>query len=200
VSNPNRPSLSELRTQAAECRACELWERATQTVFGFGPPDAVVMLVGEQPGDVEDRKGLPFVGPAGRVLDEALERAGIERSKTYVTNVVKHFKWEPRGKRRLHSKPNQAEIGACRRWLDAEVAAVRPRVIVCLGSTAAQALIDRDFRVTKEHGKPIPSSLAPYVVATVHPSCILRAPDDESRRREMEAFVADLTQVARLLG
>jgi DNA polymerase len=199
VSSPRRPGLDELRKQAADCRACDLWERATQTVFGAGPSDADVMLVGEQPGDAEDREGAPFVGPAGRVLDEALERAGIDRARTYVTNVVKHFKWEPRGKRRLHSKPNQGEIAACRRWLDAEIALVHPRVLVCLGATAAQALLGRDFRVTRDRGKPIPSALAPYVVATVHPSSILRAPDDETRHREMQAFVADLERVARLL-
>jgi uracil-DNA glycosylase family protein len=193
-------SLEELRSAAAGCRACDLWERATQTVFGAGPPDAPLMLVGEQPGDVEDRRGEPFVGPAGRLLDDALERAGIDRRLAYVTNVVKHFKWEPRGKRRLHTKPNQVEIGACRRWIDAEIAALRPRVIVCLGATAAQALIGREFRVTKSRGKPVPSALAAHVVATVHPSSILRAPDDETREAEMRAFVDDLHVVARLLA
>jgi len=193
------PSLEELKRAAADCRACDLWERATQTVFGAGPPDAPLMLVGEQPGDSEDRQGEPFVGPAGRLLDEALERAGIDRPLAYVTNVVKHFKWEPRGKRRLHSKPNQVEIAACRRWIDGEIAALRPRVIVCLGATAAQALIGRDFRVTKSRGTPVPSTLAQYVVATVHPSSILRAPDDETRDAEMRAFVDDLVVVARLL-
>lgn len=157
------------------------------------------MLVGEQPGDVEDREGEPFVGPAGRLLDEGLERAGIDRRLAYVTNVVKHFKWELRGKRRLHSKPNQVEIGACRRWLDAEIAALRPRVIVCLGATAAQALLGRAFRVTKSRGVLVPSTLAPCVVATVHPSSILRAQDDETRVVEMRAFVHDLEVVARLL-
>ena len=199
ASQSRHELLAELRTEAAGCHACPLWERATQTVFGEGSPDAVAMLVGEQPGDMEDREGAPFVGPAGRVLDAGLQRARIDRSATYVTNVVKHFKWEPRGKRRLHSKPNQAEIEACRRWLDAEIAAVRPRVIVCLGSTAAQALLGRHFRVTRERGKPIPSTLAPFLVATVHPSSILRAPDDEARRSEMDAFVDDLTRVAELL-
>jgi uracil-DNA glycosylase family protein len=191
--------LAELRSQAAECRACDLWERATQTVFGAGSAEAPVMLVGEQPGDVEDRQGAPFVGPAGRVLDQALARAGIDRSATYVTNVVKHFKWEPRGKRRLHSKPNHVEIDACRRWLDAEIAASRPRVIVCLGATAAQALLGASIRVTRDRGKPIPSPLAPFVVATVHPSSILRAQGDEQRSREMDAFVEDLARVAALL-
>jgi len=193
------PSLEELKRAAADCRACDLWERATQTVFGAGPPDAPLMLVGEQPGDSEDRQGEPFVGPAGRLLDEALERAGIERRLAYVTNVVKHFKWEPRGKRRLHSKPNQVEITACSRWIHGEIAALRPRVIVCLGATAAQALIGRDFRVTKSRGRPVPSALAQYVVATVHPSSILRAPDDETREAEMRALVDDLVVVARLL-
>jgi len=193
------PCLEELKRAAADCRACDLWERATQTVFGAGPADAPLMLVGEQPGDSEDRQGEPFVGPAGRLLDEALERAGIERRLAYVTNVVKHFKWEPRGKRRLHSKPNQVEIAACRRWIDGEIAALRPRVIVCLGATAAQALIGRDFRVTKSRGRPVPSTLAQYVVATVHPSSILRAPDEETREAEMRAFVDDLVVVARLL-
>jgi DNA polymerase len=157
------------------------------------------MLVGEQPGDVEDRKGLPFVGPAGRLLDEALVRAGIERGQAYVTNVVKHFKWEPRGKRRLHSKPNQVEIGACRRWLDAEIALVRPRVLVCLGATAAQALMGKAVRVTVDRGKPMPSSLAPHVMATIHPSAILRSPDEPARRAAMDGFVSDLMQVAALL-
>ncbi len=192
-------ALRDLRADAAGCRACPLWERGTQTVFGEGPGDAAVMLVGEQPGDAEDRAGAPFVGPAGRVLDEALERAGIDRSVVYVTNVVKHFKWEPRGKRRLHSKPNQGEIAACRRWLDAEIGVVRPRVIVCLGATAAQALLGRSHRVTKERGRPVASPLAPFVVATVHPSSVLRAPDDEARHRDMDAFVADLERVAALL-
>jgi DNA polymerase len=157
------------------------------------------MLVGEQPGDVEDRRGAPFVGPAGRVLDEALAAAGIDRAQAYVTNAVKHFKWEPRGKRRLHSRPNQVEIDACRRWLDAEIAAVRPRVLVCLGATAARALLGGDFRVTRDRGKPVPSTLAPHVIATVHPSSILRAPDEDTRHAEMAAFVADLERVAALL-
>jgi uracil-DNA glycosylase family protein len=200
VSAP-RPALplAELRNNAAGCRACDLWERATQTVFGEGPVPARVMLVGEQPGDMEDRAGAPFVGPAGRILDEALDRAGIDRHSTYVTNAVKHFKWEPRGKRRLHSRPNQVEIAACRRWLDAEMALVQPRVLVCLGATAAQALLGRAFRVTRDRGKPLSSTLAPYVLATVHPSSILRARWDEARRHEMDAFVADLKHVASLL-
>jgi DNA polymerase len=193
-------ALADLRRRAAECRACDLWKRATQTVFGAGPSHADVMLVGEQPGDAEDRAGSPFVGPAGRILDEALARAGIDRSGTYVTNVVKHFKWEPRGKRRLHSKPNQVEIAACRRWLEAEVAVVQPRVLVCLGATAAQAILGRGYRVTIDHGKPVASALAPHVVATVHPSSILRAQGQEERHRAIEGFIADLKIVVELLG
>jgi DNA polymerase len=158
------------------------------------------MLIGEQPGDFEDREGRPFAGPAGRLLDRALSRARLERSEVYVTNVVKHFKWEPRGKRRLHSKPNQGEIRACRGWLEAEIDLVRPRVIVCLGATAAQALLGPGHSVTKERGKPVASSWAPHVILTVHPSAILRAPDEERRRREMDAFVADLTAVVELLA
>jgi DNA polymerase len=196
---PVHASLPELRTAASGCRACPLWERATQTVFGQGSVEARVMLVGEQPGDSEDRKGEPFVGPAGRLLDTALERAGIDRATAYVTNVVKHFKWEPRGKRRLHSKPNSVEVGACRPWLEAEIAVVRPQVLVCLGSTAAQALLGKDFRVTRERGKLVPSTLAASVVATVHPSSILRTEDEDTHRREMDAFVDDLRQVAKLL-
>lgn len=192
-------SLAALRAEAAACHACDLWKRATQTVFGAGDVPAPLMLVGEQPGDLEDRRGEPFVGPAGRLLDEALERAGIDRTRAYVTNVVKHFKWEPRGKRRLHSKPNQVEIDACRRWLDAEIALVQPRVLVGLGATAARALVGKDVRVTRDRGEPIPSTLAPFVVVTVHPSSILRASGDDSRHAEMAAFVRDLQHVAALL-
>jgi uracil-DNA glycosylase len=194
------PTLSTVRDAAVTCRACDLWERATQTVFGEGPPNASVVFVGEQPGDAEDVAGAPFVGPAGRLFDEALHRAGIDRSAAYVTNVVKHFKWEPRGKRRLHSKPNQSEIEACRRWLDTEIELIKPRVLVCLGATSAQALLGRTFRVTHDRGKPVPSPLAPHVIATVHPSSILRARGDDVRRREMDAFVADLERVAKLIG
>jgi DNA polymerase len=154
------------------------------------------MFVGEQPGDQEDRAGKPFVGPAGRLLDDALAEAGIDRTKVFVTNAVKHFKWEPSGKRRLHKKPNAREIAACRPWLDAEIAALRPRVIVCLGATAAQALLGRDFRVTQQRGEFVPSPLAPLVMATVHPSSILRAPDDDTRHLEMRRFIADLKKVA----
>jgi len=192
-------TLEELRERARTCRACDLWKRATQTVFGEGSADARVMLIGEQPGDREDLAGRPFVGPAGLLLDKALEQAGIARENVYVTNVVKHFNWEPRGKRRIHKKPNQLQIAACRPWLDAELAAVRPEVVVCLGATAAQALLGKKFRVTQQRGQMIPSTLAPFVTATVHPSSILRAPDDESRRREMKLFVADLARVAAVL-
>jgi DNA polymerase len=196
---PARPTLPKLRVAAAGCRACDLWERGTQTVFGEGLPGARVILVGEQPGDREDLEGRPFVGPAGRLLDVCLERAGIDRADAYVTNVVKHFKWEPRGKKRIHQKPNGTEIGACRPWLDAEIAVIRPRVLVCLGATAAQALLGRSFRVTKSRGKFVESPLAPYVTATVHPSSILRAPDDVTRRSETERFVRDLSMVAKVL-
>jgi uracil-DNA glycosylase family protein len=196
---PQPPTLPRLREAAAGCTACELWERATQTVFGEGAPGAEVMLVGEQPGDQEDRAGAPFVGPAGRVLDAALEQAGIDRAKAYVTNVVKHFKWEARGKRRIHAKPSWGEVAACRPWLEAELAAVEPRVLVCLGATAAQALLGRQFRVTRERGELVDSTLAPNVLATIHPSAILRQRDEESRLREMAAFVDDLRVVAGIL-
>ena len=195
---PERPTLPKLVEAAAGCKACDLWERATQTVFGEGAASAEVMLVGEQPGNDEDLAGKPFVGPAGRVLDTALEEAGIDRSLTYVTNVVKHFKWQARGKRRIHQKPNWAEVSACRPWLDAELAVVQPRVLVCLGAVAAQSLLGRQFRVTKQRGVPVESDLAPLVVATVHPSSILRV-DDRDREAAMAAFVDDLLVVAKLL-
>jgi uracil-DNA glycosylase family protein len=197
---PDTRSLGELREAAEECRACGLWRNGTQTVFGAGPVDADVMFVGEQPGDQEDLAGQPFVGPAGRVLDEALAEAGIDRSRAYVTNAVKHFKWQPRGKRRIHQKPNAAELAACRPWLDAELAVVRPRILVVLGATAAQALLGRQFRVTRDRGKPVDSPLAAVVLATVHPSSILRAPDEEARRQAMRDFVDDLRVVARALA
>ncbi len=193
---PPRPTLKTSREAAAGCRACDLYKRGTQTVFGEGPARATVMLVGEQPGDAEDIAGHPFVGPAGKLLDRALEEAGIDRRQVYVTNVVKHFKWEPRGKRRIHAKPNGAEIAACRPWLETEIALVKPRVLVCLGATAAQALLGRAFKVSQRRGEFVESPLAPRVTATVHPSSILRAPDDESRRAEMQRFVADLKRVA----
>jgi DNA polymerase len=193
---PERPTLPAVREVAAGCKACDLYKRGTQTVFGEGPRRARLMLVGEQPGDAEDLAGHPFVGPAGRLLDAALEEAGIDRRQVYVTNVVKHFKWEPRGKRRIHAKPNAAEIGACRPWLEVEIALVKPRVLVCLGATAAQALLGRSFKVSRQRGTLVPSPLAPIVTATVHPSSILRAPDDETRREEMRRFVQDLRQIA----
>jgi uracil-DNA glycosylase len=190
-------SLAKVREQARSCRNCDLWKHATQTVFGEGPQRAQIMLVGEQPGNEEDLDGHPFVGPAGKLLDRALEEAGIDRKIVYVTNVVKHFKWEPRGKRRIHKKPRQSEINACRPWIDDELAIVKPKALVCLGSTAAQALLGRDFRVTVQRGKPVPSPLAPVVLATVHPSSILRAPDEETRHSEYKRFVDDLKVVSR---
>jgi DNA polymerase len=193
-------SLDELRREAAECRACDLWRTGTQTVFGEGRKVAEVMMVGEQPGDREDIEGRPFVGPAGRVLDRALEQVGIDRDLVYVTNVVKHFKWRPRGKRRIHQKPNLEEITACKPWFESELEVVRPRVLVCLGATAAQALLGRQFRVTRERGRFVESPLAPRVTATVHPSSILRAGDDESRRLAMDEFVQDLSVVAQELN
>ena len=193
---PDRPSIPKVRDVARGCKACDLYKRGTQTVFGEGPARADVMMVGEQPGDAEDLAGHPFVGPAGKLLDRALEQAGIDRSRVYVTNVVKHFKWEPRGKRRIHAKPNAAEISACRPWLETEIALVKPRVLVCLGATAAQALLGKAFKVSKQRGEFVESTLAPLVTATVHPSSILRAPDDETRRAEMRRFVADLKKVA----
>lgn len=196
---PDRPTLASVREAAADCRACPLWERGTQTVFGEGGKRSKVMFIGEQPGNEEDLTGKPFVGPAGKLFDAALEEAGIERSQTYVTNVVKHFKWEPRGKRRIHKKPNAQEIAACRPWLETEIALVKPRVIVALGATAAQALLGPKFRVTKQRGQFIESDLAPYVMATVHPSSILRAPDDETRRLEYRLFIDDLKKLARVI-
>ena len=194
---PERPTLAAVRAVASGCKACDLYRKGTQTVFGEGPRKAEVMLVGEQPGDAEDIAGHPFVGPAGRLLDTALAEAGIDRKLVYVTNVVKHFKWEPRGKRRIHAKPNAAEISACRPWLETEIALVKPRVLVCLGATAAQALLGKSFKVLRQRGDFVPSSLAPIVTATVHPSSILRAPDDEARREEMRRFVQDLKKIAR---
>jgi DNA polymerase len=192
-------SWQSLHDAAAGCRACDLYKRATQTVFGEGAERARVMLVGEQPGNDEDLSGHPFVGPAGRLLDTALAEAGIDRSKAYVTNVVKHFKWEPRGKRRIHAKPGAVEIAACLPWLEAELELVQPLVLVCLGATAAQALLGRQFRVTASRGQWVDSDLAPYVTATVHPSSILRARDSETRRAEMARFVDDLRPVAHTL-
>jgi uracil-DNA glycosylase family protein len=196
---PERATLEELREAAAGCKACDLWKTGTQTVFGEGDRGSQVMFVGEQPGDQEDKAGRPFVGPAGRLLDEAMEEAGINRRLAYVTNVVKHFKWEARGKRRIHAKPNWAEITACMPWLEAELAVVEPRVLVCLGATAAQALLGRQFRVSRQRGELVESALAPYVTATVHPSSILRARDADARREELRLFVEDLRKVAALL-
>jgi DNA polymerase len=198
IENPR--SLRSVADAAEHCRGCDLWSRATQTVFGEGPRTAEVMLVGEQPGDKEDIAGHPFVGPAGHVLDEALAEAGIDRKRAYLTNAVKHFKWRASGKRRLHERPNAAEVAACRVWLELELRLVKPDIVVALGATAAQALLGPAFRVTKQRGKIVSSPLAPRVVATVHPSSILRAPDDESRKQDMRAFVRDLRIVAKLMA
>jgi DNA polymerase len=196
---PGSRDLETLRDASRSCRGCRLWHVGTQTVFGEGATASVVMLVGEQPGDQEDREGRPFVGPAGRLLDAALDEAGIDRSRAYVTNAVKHFKWVAKGKRRIHQKPTWSESTACRAWLEAEIEAVRPRVIVCLGATAAQSLLGKDFRVTQARGELVESPLAEFVTATIHPSAILRRQDEESRRAEREAFVEDLRRVAALL-
>ena len=196
---PDRLSLTGLRRAAQGCTACPLWRTGTQTVFGEGPKRARLMLVGEKPGDREDIAGRPFVGPAGRLLGEALAEGGIVQADAYLTNAVKHFKWEPRGKRRIHQKPSWSEIAACRPWLDAELAVVAPEVLVCLGATAAQALLGRHVRVTRDRGRLLESALAPAALATVHPSSILRAPDEAARRTERAAFVDDLRVAARLL-
>ena len=193
----NERSLASVEAAAKRCRACDLWKTGTQTVFGDGPRSAAVMFVGEQPGDQEDRAGEPFVGPAGRVLDEALEAAGIDRTRVYVTNAVKHFKWTPKGKRRIHEKPNRAEVAACQHWLELELRLVKPDLVVALGATAAQSLLGPSFRVTAERGKLHSAPLAPRVIATVHPSSILRSPDD--REREMALFVRDLRAVKKLM-
>lgn len=194
-------TLAELHRDAAACKACDLWKTATRTVFGEGTRGALIMLVGEQPGDAEDRAGRPFVGPAGRLLDEALARAGIDRSEVYVTNVVKHFKWAAaeRSQRRIHKMPRDSEIKACRPWLDAELVAVKPRVLVCLGASAAQALLGKDFRVTRDRGNLMKSDLAPHVLATTHPASILRAPDPQAREQQRQDFVRDLKKVADLI-
>ncbi len=195
---PVNPTIPRLKEAAAGCTGCDLHKRATQTVFGDGARNAYVIFVGEQPGDKEDLQGRPFAGPAGALLNKCLDVAGIDRAKVYVTSTVKHFKWEPRGKRRIHKKPNQLEIMACRPWLDAEIAVVRPQVIVALGATAAQALLGRDFKVTQRRGEPIVTKDG-TVIATVHPSSLLRVPDDETRHRETARFIDDLKQVRRLL-
>jgi uracil-DNA glycosylase len=197
---PDRPTLPRLRTAVQDCRACELWEGATQAVFGEGTSRAVAMFVGEQPGDREDREGAPFTGPAGALLDRALEEAGIDRRAAYVTNVVKHFRYKARGKRRIHQRPDASHIAACRPWLEAELAVVRPAVLVCLGAVAAQALLGRQVRVTRDRGRPLESPLADCAMVTVHPSSILRARDDDERRAAYRAFVDDLEQVAAALA
>lgn len=196
---PERPTLPRLRSAAQRCRACELWAGATQAVLGEGTTPSEAMLVGEQPGDREDVEGAPFVGPAGRMLDRALAEAGIDPARVYVTNVVKHFRHRARGKRRIHQKPDAAHVAACRPWLDAELEIVRPRVLVCLGATAAQALVGRQVKVTQDRGRPLDSPLAEHVIATVHPSSLLRVPDEAARREAYAAFVEDLRAVARLL-
>jgi uracil-DNA glycosylase len=196
---PDRPGLRNLREAAAGCRACPLWKTGTQTVFGAGRRSAKVMFVGEQPGDREDREGKPFVGPAGRVLDRALEDAGIDRGDAYVTNVVKHFKWIPKGKRRIHQRPNSEEITACRPWLEAELQVVKPKVMVCLGATAARALLGSDFRVTRDRGKLVETDLAPIATGTVHPSSILRIDDEDERRVARDELADDLREVAKRL-
>ena len=197
---PDTSNLAKVRGASRQCTACHLYKRATQTVFGEGPKGAPMMLVGEQPGDYEDVAGKPFVGPAGKIMDRALEEAGIDRSQVYVTNAVKHFKWEPRGKRRIHQKPNSREIAACRPWLEAELRMVKPKLLVCLGATAAQAIFGPSFRVTRERGKVLSSQFAPRVVATVHPSSLLRQPDEESREREYRRFVVDLRAAVKAAG
>jgi len=199
VQIPSQRSIAALRDAAAGCTECHLYRNATQTVFGEGPEGASVMLVGEQPGDTEDLAGHPFVGPAGKLLDRCLVAARIDRTQTYVTNVVKHFKWVPRGPRRIHSKPGAVEIEACFPWLEAEISVVKPRIVLALGATAAQALFGKHFRVTRDRGRLVPFALAPCALATVHPSALLRAPDEETRRREIERFIKDLRQVAALL-
>jgi DNA polymerase len=196
---PDARSLGRLRKAAAGCEGCHLYERATQTVFGSGPASASLLLVGEQPGDAEDRQGAPFVGPAGRVLSQGLEAAGIEQDAVYVTNAVKHFKWRPAGKRRLHQTPTAREVQACRPWLMAEIETVRPDLVVCLGATAAASLLGPSFRVTRQRGTPIEHEGLLFL-ATVHPSSILRATDGEARRRAMDEFVADLRSAAALLA
>jgi uracil-DNA glycosylase len=193
-------SLDELREEARACQDCALWANATQTVFGAGDPHARVMLVGEQPGDEEDKKGLPFVGPAGRLLDRALEAAGVDRAHVYVTNAVKHFKWQLRGKRRLHKTPAQREIDACHRWLEGEIQAVQPQVIVALGATAAKALIGPQFKVSVDRGRFVESPLAPYVFATFHPSALLRLKEEEEKEAAFEQLVTDLKLIREALG
>jgi uracil-DNA glycosylase len=195
-----QPPLEELSQAAKSCKDCPLWANATQTVFGVGNPHAAVMLVGEQPGDQEDIKGIPFVGPAGQLLDRALQESGVNRETVYLTNAVKHFKWEPRGKRRLHKTPTQREVDACRHWLESEIRVVQPRVIVCLGATAARALLGKDFRVSVQKGRFIKSSYAEFAFATLHPSAILRITDIEARNAAFEELVKDLSLIHEALA
>jgi uracil-DNA glycosylase family protein len=199
VQIPSQPTIEALRDAAARCTACHLYRNATQTVFGEGSAEARILLVGEQPGDAEDLAGHPFVGPAGKLLDRCLVEAGIDRTQTYVTNVVKHFKWVPRGPRRIHSKPGAVEIEACFPWLEAEITVVKPQIVVALGATAAQALFGKAFRVTRNRGRLVPFKLAPHALATLHPSAMLRAPDEATRRDELRRFVEDLRKVAEIL-
>ncbi|MGH8020676.1 MAG: UdgX family uracil-DNA binding protein [Opitutaceae bacterium] len=195
IQIPSAGGLSALRKAAARCRACPLWKSGTQTVFGEGPADARVLLVGEQPGDQEDRAGRPFVGPAGKLLDRALEQAGIDRSEVYVTNAVKHFKWEPRGPRRIHKKPNAREIRACRPWLEAEVDRLGPELVVCLGATAAQSVIGKVVRVTQQRGEKLDTSFGVPALITIHPSALLRLPRGTDREAEFARFVKDLSKI-----
>lgn len=197
---PPRPTLPKLIAAARHCEGCDLYQHASQTVFGSGPAHAPVILVGEQPGDVEDREGAPFVGPAGRLLDKALADAGIDRNQVYVTNAVKHFKFVERGKRRIHAKPNVIEISACRPWLESEIDVIQPELVVCLGATAARSLMGRDFRVTKQRGIFFPHELVKSVMATVHPSALLRAPDPERRHEEYRLFVRDLEKIPKRIA
>src|ERR1041385_3166905 len=197
---PDTPSITKLREAARACTACHLHKHATQTVFGEGPKEPPIMLLGEQPGDYEDVAGKPFVGPAGKIMDRALEEAGIDRSQVYVTNAVKHFKWEPRGKRRIHKKPNSREIAACRPWLEAELRIVKPKLVVAMGATAAKTIVGPSFRFARWRGKVLSSKLAPRVLATVHPSSLLRQPDEASREREYKHFVSDLRAAVKAAG
>lgn len=193
---PLHATLETLRETAAHCRACPLWQTGTQTVFGEGSRTAVALFVGEQPGEQEDRAGKPFVGPAGQLFDRALHAAGIDRTQLYVTNVVKHFKWVAKGPRRIHQSPNKGEVTACRPWLTAEIAAIQPQGIVCLGAVAARALLGETFRVTRQRGEFLPSPLASWIVATIHPSAILRMPDEQTREAALHHFIDDLKKVA----
>jgi len=197
---PDRIKAETLRESVQKCRGCELYRNATQAVMGEGPQSAQIMFVGEQPGGVEDREGSPFMGPAGKILDRAFADAGIDRSSVYLTNAVKHFKFDERGKRRIHKKPSVSEVNACRPWLEAEVSLIQPKIIVCLGATAAQSVLGPQFRLTKERGHFVEHAWAPYVTATIHPSAILRAPDQDSRHAQYQEFVADLKRIRGILS